>query len=345
LFAKQIDGLILISLGGKEESLQMALNAQVPVVVVDREIGAEMVDQIVIDNEQGGYLAGQYLASLNHTRIGCITGSVKLSVTIRRLTGFRRALREAGIDLPQEMVISGDGEYGDTEKAVSTLLSRKIPPTAIFAANDLMAMGAIKALHKAHLRVPEDVSVIGFDNIPQSDLMAPALTTVAQPFDELGRAAVTALLERIQNRTKSATEVVLPVKLVERESCRALAESATVPHQLLNRQLLQLLHHLRDNDGVIIGSADMRAAPGVPIIDLAVSPGTPGIQDVVQSILSQHRLRYYDFQGTSDSLEIQNMEALLAEAGLKAENRHSDDRIRAAVRTGDVRIHGSIVLW
>jgi LacI family transcriptional regulator len=223
LLSKQIDGMILISSSNSFKPLHTILGARVPCVVADRELGDLEVDQVLIDNEQGGYLAGKHLIGLGHRRIGYIAGPNSLSLSVHRLTGLRSALREGGIDLPEAAVVQGDFQFEGGVKGVRRLLDAVPGLTAVFAANDRMAVGAIATLMRAGLRVPQDVSVLGYDNIPLAAAMWPALTTIAQPTGDLGNMIITLLLERIQARGEDLKprRVLLPVQLIERESCEA----------------------------------------------------------------------------------------------------------------------------
>jgi DNA-binding LacI/PurR family transcriptional regulator len=228
LLSKQVDGLLIISSGSHPNFLRSILDADVPVVVVDREHSDWPADQVLVDNAQGGYLAGQYLARLGHRRIGCIAGPNTATPSAGRIAGFRRALTEAGIELPAEAVEAGDFRYSGGEAAMRALLARVPELTAIFAANDLMAVGAINVLRRAGRRVPEDVSVIGFDNILESAAMFPSITTIAQPIEEMSCKSISLLLERINRSDRPPARVVLPCSLIERESCAA-RQDGTLP--------------------------------------------------------------------------------------------------------------------
>jgi LacI family transcriptional regulator len=225
LLSKQVDGLILISSGSRPDPLQVILDAGVPVVVADRELGGLPVDQVLVDNEQGGYLAGRYLAQLGHRRIGCIAGSDGLALSMGRITGFRRALAEAEIELQTSAIVHADFHYSSGEAAMRELLQRKLNLTAVFAANDMMAIGAVNVLSRSGLCVPDAVSVIGFDNILQSNAIVPSITTIAQPVAELGQMSISLLLRRMKRPGDAPSRELLPTRLVERESCRALVES------------------------------------------------------------------------------------------------------------------------
>jgi LacI family transcriptional regulator len=219
LLSKQVDGLLTISAGSHPDFLNAVLAAGVPVVVVDRSAEEWPVDQVLVDNEAGGFQAGAYLTRLGHRAIGCITGPRAATPSARRLDGFRRALDQAGIPLPDSAVIGGDFQYGGGAAAMKILQASHPNLTAVFASNDQMALGAINALQRAGLRVPADVSVIGFDNIPQSAAFYPALTTIAQPVEAVARACIERLIARIGGNREAPNRLILNPELIERESC------------------------------------------------------------------------------------------------------------------------------
>jgi LacI family transcriptional regulator len=222
LLAKQVDGLIVISSTDRVDLLQRVLDVGVPMVVVDRNLTGLSVSQVLVGNEQGGYLAGQYLVGLGHRRIGCIGGPSDGNPSWGRVLGFRRALAEAGLSLPPAAIVPGDFRYSGGEAGMHTLLGRNLGLTAVFATNDLMAIGAMFRLRRAGLRVPEDISVIGFDNILQASTMLPPLTTIEQPVNDLGQATARLLLDQILKRTTEPACLTIPTSLVVRESCRAI---------------------------------------------------------------------------------------------------------------------------
>jgi LacI family transcriptional regulator len=220
LLAKQVDGLILMASSDRLDPLAQILGARVPVVIVGRDSHDLPAHQVLVDNEQGGYLAGAYLTRLGHRRIGCVAGPGDETPSWGRIVGFRRALEEAGAPLVPQAIVPGDFRPGGGEAAARELLERDLGLTAIFAANDLMAFGAINALRRADLQVPRDVSVVGFDNIGLSAVMMPALTTVAQPVADVGEASVRLLLQQIGGESGEPARVLLPTTLIERESAR-----------------------------------------------------------------------------------------------------------------------------
>jgi len=221
LMAKQIDGLIFA--GSSDHARVFSqLSAAVPAVLLDREIHSVNVDTVLVDHDHGGYLAGRHLVGLGHSKIGVIGGPRDSSSSPARLRGFVRALGEAGVELPADAVVDSDYHFAGGRLAMERLLTQVPDITAVFACNDLMAMGAITALRSRGLRVPDDISMIGFDDIPYAVTTWPPLTTIAQPVEKIGTRAVSLLLERVaEPAAHSRREVLMPV-LVERESCAPL---------------------------------------------------------------------------------------------------------------------------
>lgn len=223
LLAKRVDGLILVSSGLVTEEDGFALversrAAGVPCVVVDRDLGGLPADQVLVDNEAGGRQAGEYLIGLGHRRLGLLLGPHDATPSAGRIAGFREAVAAAGLSLPLTAVAHGNGRYDGGVTAANELLDRGAHFSALFVFNDLMAIGAVNALRRAGRRVPKDVSVVGFDDILIARAMDPPLTTVAQPIAVLGHRSVELLLKRIGDKEAPYTRVVLPTRLVERES-------------------------------------------------------------------------------------------------------------------------------
>jgi DNA-binding LacI/PurR family transcriptional regulator len=176
----------------------------------------------MIDNYQGGHLAGQYLLRLKHRRIGCIDFSSPRHCESSRIAGFRQALVESGVTLTTRDSAVGNGRYDSGYKAMQELHQCCPDLTAVFVFNDLMALGAMNALRFQGMRVPEDISIIGFDNIFYASAFEPALTTIAQPITAIGQSCIAQLLQRIQQPEKPPTSITLPVELIERSSCQHL---------------------------------------------------------------------------------------------------------------------------
>lgn len=216
LYNKQVDGIIFVGswVGDQVQHIKEIQDKGMPVVLIDRSERDLEIDVVSADNEYGGYLATRHLIELGHKRIACIKGSPKATLNAKRPVGYKKAMKEAGIDDPiiKTSNFLFDGGYKVTKK----LLQSKKPPTAIFACNDLMAIGVISAAYEMKRKIPEDISVVGFDNIGMSSYSTPSLTTIDYKIDEMGKKAAKILLNRISdNKIEYKHEYVEP-KLVVR---------------------------------------------------------------------------------------------------------------------------------
>jgi LacI family transcriptional regulator len=198
-----------------------ALRAQnYPYVLIDQADTTENSSVVEATNWQGAYEATRYLSQLDHTRIAFITGALAVRSAVERLRGYKAALADCNIPVREELVVEGDYQQQTGYETTKCLLQSVCPPpTAIFAANDLSAFGAMDAARECGLRIPDDISIIGFDDIPQASLVYPKLTTVRQPLEQMGRVAVKMLLERIEDRSRPPQRVTLATQLVIRDSC------------------------------------------------------------------------------------------------------------------------------
>ena len=221
LAEKQVDGLIVLSSGGDDELGAHLRNANMPQVLVDREVEHLSADLVEVNHESGGYLATRHLLELGHRRIGCITGPLQLSSALQRLQGHHRALAEAGVDADRGGLVEADFTSGGGFTAMQRLLALTTPPSAVFACNDLMAIGALCAASSAGLRVPQDLSVIGFDDIALAAYSSPPLTTVAQPKHQMGELAARLLLQRIAEPGRPHQREILQPQLCVRSSTAA----------------------------------------------------------------------------------------------------------------------------
>jgi LacI family transcriptional regulator len=224
LVSHQVDGVILIDIEDRvpKAALERILAENIPAVLANTEVPMPTMDQVMVDHHQGGYLAGQYLLQLKHRRIGCINFSSSYGYESSRIVGFRQALSEAGIELTAADFAFGNGRYDSGYRAMQEFHQRRPDLTAVFVFNDLMALGAMNALRAQGKRVPEDLSIIGYDDIFYASAFEPTLTTIAQPITKIGQECIARLLERIQDPEKPPTHIMLPIELIERFSCRHL---------------------------------------------------------------------------------------------------------------------------
>src|SRR2546427_1297213 len=214
------EGAILVLAHGQSSRLDELRQRGIPFVVVDHrgELGPD-VPSVGATNWAGGRVAVEYLLSLGHRRIAMIAGPASLRCSLDRVAGYRAALEAAGIPIDPELIRPGDFRLQSGYIQTSALLALPDPPTAIFAGNDLQAMGAYKALYLRNMHVPEQMSVIGFDDIPFTTIVSPSLTTVRQPLFEMGRIATSMLMRLIAGESLDSSRVLLPTTLITRESC------------------------------------------------------------------------------------------------------------------------------
>ena len=218
LAEKRVDGIIFVAAGLSIERILDLQARRMPLVVVDRDLPEAAVDSVLTDNAQGGWLATHHLVELGHRRIGCITGPSDITPSAERITGYRQALDESGIPVDKALIVRGDFQYDSGYQAASQLLQMDDPPTAIFACNDLMAIGVMSAALKLGLHIPADLSVIGFDDVRLASFANPPLTTIVQPKYEIGVIATTMLLERMHDLEMPARRRVFETNLLLRQS-------------------------------------------------------------------------------------------------------------------------------
>ena len=218
LLSKKVDGLLLIAASQPTEAMRHFAEAGPPTVIVDRELDEVEASQVIVENHRGGYLAGQHLLRLGHRDIGVIAGPGGLGTSARRLAGFRAALDEAGVNLESRRISQGDFRAASGRAAMDAWISNGSRPTAVFAENDLMAIGALSAAHAAGIHVPGSLSVVGFDGIHFGADVMPPLTTVAQSANDVARTAVELLFERLRDPAAAPRHVELPVSLIVRGS-------------------------------------------------------------------------------------------------------------------------------
>lgn len=192
--------------------------SRVPVVTVDHQAETPEFPSIVGDSYQGARQAVRYLAELGHRRIAFVTGNERLASARDRRRGYEDTMQQLGLSYSPEMIAEGDYMQKAGYNAAYRLLALSPRPTAIFAANDISALGVVSAIREAGLKVPDDISVIGFDDIPLASQVHPALTTIRQPTQQMGRSAVNTLLALIVGLEAPSPLITLPTELVIRAS-------------------------------------------------------------------------------------------------------------------------------
>jgi LacI family transcriptional regulator len=214
------DGAILVT------PTSVDLDVPGPLVAVDHNVRSSTLPTVDSDNLSGAVTATEHLIGLGHTRIGFLAGRPDLESAQLREQGYRRALEAAGIPFDPDLVRIGGYHADIARETARELLELDERPTAIFAANDASAIETIAVARELGLGVPDDLSVVGFDNVPESALSEPPLTTVEQPIQRMGYEAVRMLVAQIEDPTREPERVVLPTRLVARGSCRTLTVGA-----------------------------------------------------------------------------------------------------------------------
>ncbi len=219
LLQKRVDGMLLVPARDDLEDIQRVQMLKVPLVVLDRRLSQPVADAVRCDSESGAYQLTRLLLERGHRLIALLTGPEHVATATDRVTGYRRALRAAGLDSDGESVFYGAFTIQSGQDMARQALALNPRPTAIFAGNNFIAIGMMQTLREAGIRVPEEISVVGFDDLPASLLLDPFLTVAAQPAYEMGREATNLLIKRLAgDGAQAPQEVVLPVEIVERKS-------------------------------------------------------------------------------------------------------------------------------
>lgn len=219
LCAERVAGAIVVPTSEQSRELRLFHEHAIPVVFVDRHAKDNSADAVLVDNVRGAYEAVTHLITNGYRRIGVITGPISTTTGRERLEGYRKALREAGIthDATIERIGSFKAESG--LQLANELLDLENPVDALFSANNLMTLGALDAIHTRNLRIPDDIAIVGFDEMPWAAISAISLTTVTQPVYELGSTAALRLFQRLENAAVfTQQEIVLAPTLCVRSS-------------------------------------------------------------------------------------------------------------------------------
>lgn len=216
LISRQVDGILAVPCGEKGMDLEM-LSAQIPVVLIDRYYEDTSLPYVTTNNYQGGLDATRHLLSRGHTRISCIQGVQSSMPNKERVRGYVKAMEDEG--LAQDIDIIGN-EFSVQNGYLETklLMSRAQRPTAIFALSNTIMLGALKAIHEAGLRIPEDVALISFDNNLYMDYMTPSITRISQPVEDMAKLAVKILLDKIKGASNCGSQLRLSPIMVAGES-------------------------------------------------------------------------------------------------------------------------------
>jgi LacI family transcriptional regulator len=218
LLAKRVDGLLITPVQDRDDDIKNLIDTNIPFVIVGRDFKNIEVDAVYNDEVKGGFLATEYLIKKGHKRVALINGFLHKSPAKGRLEGYKKVLKKYGIPFDDALVTIGDIDVKDGYERTKQLLEKNLDFTAIFAYNDMMAFGAMQAVKEKGLRIPEDIGLVGYDDILFSSLISPSLSTIRLKKQELGAESVRLLLSRINGNRKKIKKVMLGVELQIRES-------------------------------------------------------------------------------------------------------------------------------
>lgn len=219
-----VDGAILLGIH-QDKNMDRLLNSELPVVLIDLDVVNESTSYVMCDHQAGAKQATDYLIKLGHHQIGMLMGLKELNPAFKRFKGFKMSLKENDLPIREEWILETSFDEMSGYQTMNKILSISEKPTAIFCQSDVIAIGAIKAIHDAGLSVPDDFSIIGFDDIEIGKYITPTLTTISQNTYQLGEKAVELLLKMINNSPqREISPLILPTRLIERKSCKEIVD-------------------------------------------------------------------------------------------------------------------------
>jgi DNA-binding LacI/PurR family transcriptional regulator len=218
LRSEAIDGLIAAPAKEDDPLLKKIVSDGLPVVCVDRGLKDMDVDIVVVDNREGAYNAVKHLIESGYSRIAYISGLTTIPTSRQRELGYRDALAEYRLPVDESLIRHGDSKYNSGQDLCRELLSMKNPPDAIFAGNNLITLGALETIHTMGLKIPQDIAIIGFDDMIWSSSLSPSLTAVRQPAWEIGKRAGELLIQRIEEPGRACIQMILKTELMKRSS-------------------------------------------------------------------------------------------------------------------------------
>jgi len=220
MLAERVDGLLITPVQTKTETIEKLKESGLPFVLLGRYFDNLETNYVVTDDIQGGYLATEHLIEHGHIRIAMINGPVYISSAKERFEGYKKAFAHYGIELDDSLVSTGAITMADGYRAVKALIRRRRRPTAVFCYSDFVAFGVMGAIREAGLHIPDDIAVVGYDDVEISSFWEIPLTSVRIPREELGREAVKILVNKINSEEKTYLKKKIPVTLMERASSK-----------------------------------------------------------------------------------------------------------------------------
>ncbi|HXQ81973.1 MAG TPA: LacI family DNA-binding transcriptional regulator [Opitutaceae bacterium] len=219
LQAESVDGIILPPIHENDAAVLQVVRNGTPIVCVDRSLSSAALDKVEVDNRRGSFEAVEYLIGLGHRNIGFIGGPADSSTGRERLAGYNAAHEKAGVPIKTQYVRFGDYKPGSGRRLAEELLSEPDPPTALFVCNCLMTVGALGTVYEMGLHIPDQIAIIGFDELPLASVFNPPLTVVRQPAYEVGKCAAELMIKRLDDPRRAPTSLMLSPELIIRKSC------------------------------------------------------------------------------------------------------------------------------
>lgn len=223
LRSESVDGVILPPIHQYGKMIESLIDSGIPLVCVDRKLARESVDTVVMDNHKGGYIATSHFIKQGHKNIAIISSLPQFSSSDERQQGYEKALKDNGLSVNEAIIKQGDPRSSENAKELTTeLLQLKSRPSAVFATDNIMTLGALAAINEKKLKIPDDISIIGFDDMPWATAIIPPLTVIRQPSYEMGRRAAELFFQRIADPEREHVRVVMEPKLIVRKSTATL---------------------------------------------------------------------------------------------------------------------------
>lgn len=219
-----VDGIIVVSNRLYDSRIDELYKLKIPTVLIPGLLENSRFPSVDVDNVDGAFQATQHLISLGHKRIAFLCGARDSKYHVERLTGFRKAFQQHNLPVREELIVETDFSLLGGHDAMEGLLHHNLYPTGVLCINDVTAVGAISALKKNHLSIPDDISVVGFGDTPLSEITNPPLTTMREPFSEVGHWAARLLINLINGKRRESRNILLPVNLVVRSSTEKVRE-------------------------------------------------------------------------------------------------------------------------
>lgn len=222
---KRLDGYILLTQEVTDAVVNTLIEREIPMVLVGHGPANPDLNSVDVDNFAGAYKATNHLIELGHRRIGVMLASLKMQESADRLEGYKRALRDAGLPVREDYISIGNYSQKHGFDTMKRWVREGLDISAVFSTSDTLAMGALLALHKENISVPDDIALVGFDDLPFAQYTVPPLTTIQQPICEKGKRAARLLINQIENKGSEIVHENLEPEIIVRESCGATAVS------------------------------------------------------------------------------------------------------------------------